>query len=291
MFASRSALQGALFAAAAAALLAQAALARTSAHLERLREPLQVAEIAASVPDADALRLLALGHREALADLVWLQALSFVGQHFGLRRDPDWLEPHLDAITTLDPRFALVYTWAGTAIMYSGTIDNPAVMASNRILERGIDRFPYAWDLHFMRGVNYLFELRTDDPELQAEWRRKGAESIARASTLPDAPPFLVAASASLFARRAALADLTHAAARGLLWSEDRAQQFSLQAQLRLRAPADTAAATLRQRDLLRPLAQSPRMSVDPGALSLVLHPDPALHRPAALPTGPETSP
>ena len=64
--------------------------------------------------------------------------------------------------------------------MYNGRpITNGAVMMSNHFLERGVRQFPDDWELPFMLGCNYLFELKTEDPKaarrVPAHRRRVGA--------------------------------------------------------------------------------------------------------------------
>lgn len=155
------------------------------------RQPIPPQSVENHVPDATTLRFVSLGHHEAVADLMWLNALSFFGKYFGVRKDASWLWPHLDAVTTLDPNFALVYEWAGTVVMYGQEITNDTVHASNEVLERGVERFPLRWELWLMLGVNYSNELRPSSPEEAAEWRDRGAEAFSRAASLPGAPWFL----------------------------------------------------------------------------------------------------
>lgn len=274
---TRTRLHAALLGALLAASAAQAALHRTSARSLRYMEPVPTRVIAASVPAPAALRFMALGHNEALADLMWLNALSFFGANLSLRKDPTWLNPHLDAITTLDPGFALVYSWAGTAILYGGRIDNDAVMASSDVLERGIARFPYAWDLHFMLGVNYYFEYRPADADERARVREYGARMVARAASLPNAPPFLRPAAASMLARRSDVRGFVLGAEHTYLWTDRAEDRNALAGQLRLRAPADRYLAILALRSQARSAQMRPEFPMRPAPLFLLLHPDPAL--------------
>ena len=85
--------------------------------------------------------------------------------------------------------------------MYGRGIDNQSVQASNRLLEAALDQFPDDWELHFMLGSNLTFELRSDDPEQQAEWRSRGAEHIQIASTMPGAPSWLPLTAAGLYTK------------------------------------------------------------------------------------------
>ncbi|MCB9506896.1 MAG: hypothetical protein H6697_04405 [Myxococcales bacterium] len=252
------------------------ALARLNAENELLRGPSVPIEVASAVPDVDALRILALGHNEAAAALVWLNALSFYGTYYQLDTDVAWLDPHVLAIADLDPKFRFVFEWAGTVIMYGGEINNESVQAANRILELGIQRFPSAWSLRFMLGVNYAFELRPSSQEQADEWRRIGAEHIAVAATLPNAPPLLRVTSTSLLRGRAPWADVTQTLREGYLAATP-ANARTLRAQIEASLPADEATALLVQRRVSQLLAADPEWGVGPVDFLAVLFPDPAL--------------
>lgn len=249
--------------------------ARADATNRRLLETPTVRQIASSVPDPQALRWVSLGHHEAVADLIWLNALSFFGEHFALRHESDWLQPHFEAITTLDPNFMLVYEWAGTAMMYGGEITNETVMASNEVLEKGVEQFPLAWSLHFMLGVNYAVELRPSTVEEREQWRGLGGEYIARAATLPNAPAYLTIVAQSYLRDSSAWAVRYDALSQNLLWLESRLEINSSQAQLRSIAPPSLSEPLVGRLTLLRHLTAQPQWAAVPPGLSLIAHPDP----------------
>lgn len=267
----------------AVAMLPQCALARLNATLGRAQEAIAISEVASAVPSASVLRMLALGHNEAMADLVWLNALSFFGQHTGLRKDPGWLNPHLDAMSGLDPRFVLAYSWAGTAIMYGGAINNESVSASSAILERGVQRFPYAWDLAFMLGVNYYFEMRPSNEEERIAWRTYGAEMIGRAASLPNAPSFLAPAATSLLTAQGGGRSAYEIALREIAWAESAAQTDALRATIAQSGSGDSLVVTDARRQLIEALLKKPSLPAVPAALVVLLHPDPVL---ATIPDG-----
>jgi hypothetical protein len=154
------------------------------------------------LPDAQALRLIALGHSEVAADLVWIRALSYFAVHFGLDRDYRWLESYIETIIALDPNFRMIYQWAGVVTMYGGQrIDNAAVEASNRFLLAGHERYPDEWIYPFMLGCNYRFELRPETEEQAAEWRIQGAQYLRRAAALPEAPSWLSSTASAILGR------------------------------------------------------------------------------------------
>jgi hypothetical protein len=151
------------------------------------------------LPRPSALTAMSLGHHELTADLVFVRALIYFGTQLSGTRDYRWLENYLDTIVKLDPQWRRPYRWAGVATMYDGrTITNKSVMQSSHFLELGAKQFPDDWELPFMLGCNYLFELRTDDPAQKAEWRRIGGEYVRHAALLGGAPPWVPLLAATI---------------------------------------------------------------------------------------------
>jgi hypothetical protein len=72
------------------------------------------------------------------------------------------------------------------------------VLLSSHFLQEGVKHFPADWELAFMLGCNYLFELRTDDPQKKEAWRRQGAEWIRHAAIVGGAPPWVPLLAATI---------------------------------------------------------------------------------------------
>lgn len=254
-----------------------AALFRVTAENERLAEPVSAMQIASAVPDGRVLRFASLGHNEAMADLVWLNALSFYGRYFYLDTNVTWLDPHVEAIVELDPKFRLVFEWAGSVIMYSGRIDNESIMAANRFLEIGAERFPLDWNIRFMLGVNYYYELlptTEEELELVEGWRAYGAEQISVAAGLPNAPDNLRLTAASLLRRRAGWErQIFHYRSNYLPARSSEAR--TLRRHLTLGMPPDEGEMWNRRRVLLTAMTQQPQWGYPPYDLGLMLHLDP----------------
>ena len=250
---------------------------------QRLEADLQMVELrpnpteaSAAVPSGSTLRLVAMGYPEAMADMMWLDALSFLGANFKKRHSTDWLAPHLNAISTLDPQFSLVYEWAATVVMYSGIITNETVRASNEILEVGTARFPNSWELHFMLAVNYLVELRASDDEERAANVRYGTRMLSRASRMPGAPDWLNA-SASGWARRGSSWDAVRRSATDLHMTNvsivsGRTGRLNLEDALGW----SLATPVLADRRVMRCLERNPHWAMVPVTLAALIHPDPA---------------
>lgn len=256
------------------------ALNKVSARQDRDVETLTTEEIAASVPSGQSLRLMAMGHNEAMADLLWLNALSFYGRYRIINDNVEWLDPHINAIVEVDPKFRLVYEWAGAVIMYGGEINNESVMASNRVIERGVERFPFDWSLRMMLGINYIYELIPRTPAelaLETDWRRYGAEQLAVGAGLPNAPETLRLASASQLRRRAGWERIARSLEEIYLVTEsDEARTIRSHIDSHL-LDAD-AEAMFRHREAMLALDSSDLWGFDETDLTLYLHPEPILY-------------
>lgn len=156
-------------------------------------------EDALYLPRPSALRAMSLGHHELTADLVFLRAIIYFGAQFHARGEYTWLDNYLDTIVALDPEWKTPYRWAGVATMYNGRqITNASVLASNHFLSLGVKQFPDDWNLAFMLGFNYLFELKTTDPAQKAKWKAIGAEYVRHAALVGGAPSWVPLLAATI---------------------------------------------------------------------------------------------
>ena len=264
----------------AVALVALAVLATSSrlhATLLRAGEAAPQTEVRAAVPPGWLLQAAALGHQEALADLLWVNALSYFGKHMREANDGDWLDPHLDAITTLDTRFSTVFEWAGTVLMYGGRIDRSAVEASNRVLSRGVRQFPYDWSLWFMLGVNFYFEYpAVTQHELERLlFRQMGARFFARAGDLPNASPTLRVTAMQMMRQGNTWQRGAETARQALLLAPNRTVALNARVALEAQLPPSLTVPMLSERELRLRLNDDPRFRFRTGDFAYVFHPDP----------------
>jgi hypothetical protein len=177
-------------------------------HAVKLRANIPAEDDLLLLPTPGSLRVMSLRHTELMADLIFVRALIYFGDqmvHLAHKETAHyrWIENYLDTIVTLDPYFKTVYRWAGTATMYNGTdITNESVEISNRLLARGAERFPDDWELSFMLGANYLYELKTKDPAQRAAWDETGASYVERAAATASGPTWLPTLAATLLTRQ-----------------------------------------------------------------------------------------
>jgi tetratricopeptide (TPR) repeat protein len=152
------------------------------------------------LPPSDYLVVGSLGHREALADLLWMKTLVYYGEELIHRGGVENLYRYADAMLALDPDFKRVYRWVASSSVYrlrAITVDD--VKTAIRYLEVAAQRFPddgeIAWDL----GANYTYELApmlTDETQ-RAAAKRKGLDYLEAASLRHAGPAWLALEAAS----------------------------------------------------------------------------------------------
>ena len=156
------------------------------------------------LPPPEWLTVLSLGHREALAGLVWTRALVYFGDEIKHQGDVRHVFDYAEAIVTLDPDFRAAYRWVGSAAIYrTGEVTERDVRRAISFLERGARRYPndgeLAWDL----GATYTYELPPllDDERARNEAKRIGLEHLEVAARLGAGPPWLVLSNATQLRR------------------------------------------------------------------------------------------
>ncbi len=148
------------------------------------------------------LRVFSLGHREALAGLIWLKALVYFGEELVHRGNVANLYRYADAMLELDPYFKKAYQWVASGAIYrTGDVSVEDARKAIRYLERGVRYLPddgqLAWDL----GANYVYELvpMLASQADKAEARRRGVEHLKVAVLRGYGPPwFALSASTEM---------------------------------------------------------------------------------------------
>ncbi len=163
----------------AAALLALAGSTVWVLMLMEERRPAKARAAELSyLPKGEYLKIAVLGYDHIVADLLWLKAI----QHFSGRRQTQenylWAYHATDVLTDLDPKFILAYKAAGTILGVWGS----QVEESVAILRKGIAHNPDSWELHFILGYDYFYELCD---------RATAADHLRAASVIPGAPEYL----------------------------------------------------------------------------------------------------
>ena len=186
--------------AAVMAAIGLAGLARVVAgHANDLRDRWPETLDPPFAPSPSSAPLLSLGYREALADVLWIRVLGYVG---GDDHRATSTRKLVESIVALDPRFRPIYAWGGLAISAVGTgATHEDYLAAIRVLERGAREFPEDHRIPLYAGQIYITDLESDDPEQQREWQAQGARWLERAVRVPGAPKNMATVAAHLRTR------------------------------------------------------------------------------------------
>jgi len=129
-------------------------------------------------PSGRHLRPAALGHAESAADLAWLRAVQYYGEH----RESDMrftrMRHVFEILTTLAPDFVPAYVFGGFALAQEGR----DVEGGERLLLKGMDANPTSGALAFELGFFYF--VRPGGRDLA-----RAGEFFELAARQPDGPP------------------------------------------------------------------------------------------------------
>jgi hypothetical protein len=118
----------------------------------------------AALPAVPFLEVLALGYREAAADLAWMQCVQYYGAHRQGGNDLSEFGHYLDAVNTLDPRYAHAYILGAVVL----ATDGGNLEAALEVLRRGSRANPESWVYPFEMG--FLTFVTTADDEAAARY-------------------------------------------------------------------------------------------------------------------------
>jgi len=177
-------------------------------HSQRLRADWPPEADTFYLPPSSALRVASLGHKEMAADLIHARSNVYFGTQLHARVPTKWLAKYLHTAIDLDPKFQRLYLAGAAMLIYNGQRITPdMVLASNKVLERGMKNFPFDWEFPFQLGFNYLFELPQDagedDPRVPA-WRQRGADLLQKAALYEDVPYYIPTLAARMLTKRGA---------------------------------------------------------------------------------------
>jgi hypothetical protein len=160
------------------ALVCGALAAALAAHGARALPRTAPLEELSYYPSGLALRPAVLGHAPLAADLAWLRAVQYYGEHRRTDNRFDRMYHVFDILTTLMPAFESAYVFGGFSLAQEGG-DFPRAEA---LMLKGIERNPRSARLAFELG--FLHYVRPGGRNLP-----QAAEWFERASHLPGAPP------------------------------------------------------------------------------------------------------
>ncbi|MFW2388465.1 MAG: hypothetical protein ACN4G0_09015 [Polyangiales bacterium] len=153
------------------------------------------------LPPPHWLEVMSLGHRSALADLIWLRALVYFGEEFAQQGAVRHVFNYGESMLALDPDFKRVYGWVGMAGIYTPTGSSTGVMEKAiDVLRRGTERFPDDPDLAWDAGATIIHELLPNLPKDDPDRERieaEGRELMMAAARLGGGPAWLVLTNAT----------------------------------------------------------------------------------------------
>ncbi|MCA9726701.1 MAG: hypothetical protein KC729_03395 [Candidatus Eisenbacteria bacterium] len=120
-------------------------------------------------PTGDWVRPAVCGFSALAADIVWLRALQYYGQHRGTDRHYPYLETLFRTLTDLDPHFINAYIFGALTLAE----DEHREEAALELLRRGIARNPESWWLVFEYG--FMFYVHGHDPVRASYWLTRAA--------------------------------------------------------------------------------------------------------------------
>jgi len=127
------------------------------------------------LPKAQALRYASLGHRNIVADMVWLKAAHYASKQFAGGGRLDWLSKMYNVTVDLDPNWENAY-WMGAMILAS-VARKPK--DAELLLVKGMSRIPHSYKLPYEAGVTLLFQRGKE---------KDAAKYFRRAALHPECP-------------------------------------------------------------------------------------------------------
>lgn len=138
-----------------------------------------------------AVRLMAPGLENLMADLYWLRTVQYFGGQrvFDREKRLDLLEPLIEITTTLDPRFELAYRYGAIFLAEPRPQGAGQAEAALRLLEKGAREMPTSWKVRWDAG--YFRHLFLGDPS-------GGARILLEAAEIDGAPDWLRTLAAAM---------------------------------------------------------------------------------------------
>jgi hypothetical protein len=140
-----------------------------------------------ALPSPEQVVVASLGHRSALADLIFAHVLVWHGLHFEEKRRFEFAADYLDTVSALDPTFRETYYFGDTLItMQPVKPRREDYVRARALLEKGLAARPFDTELWLSTGqyLAYVAAPWLEDPKEQEEWRIAGARILARACEL-----------------------------------------------------------------------------------------------------------
>ncbi len=144
------------------------------------------------LPRQEVLQVVGSGHLPVIVDYLWIQLIQATGRAWVAEQYRD-VYPYAELITDLDPRFDIVYRFAGSTLPTNlGREKWVNTEESTRIIRKGLQHFPNDLMLNVMLAYNLS--------SFHKEYR-EAARVVERAAKLPGAPDYLSGLATRLYAQ------------------------------------------------------------------------------------------
>jgi hypothetical protein len=129
-------------------------------------------------PSGEKLSLATLGHSDSFADLAWMRAVQYYGEHRRTDMKFTRLYHVFDILTSLSPRFIPAYVFGSFALAQEGA----DFAHAEALMLKGLEANPTSGRLAFELG--FLYYVRPGGRDLP-----RAAQYFEQAARLPDGPP------------------------------------------------------------------------------------------------------
>ncbi len=167
------------------------------------------------VPPGRVIRQVDLGYHSLAADLLFIRANLYYGQHLYTDEQLPWISDFVEVLLQVDPDFKKSYLWGALATTYYKReidfVPRALVDRANRILERGMRRFPGDHRFPMRIAFNHYYEIGD---------RNAALPYFHQAAGLPGAPDWLQAMLVDLYTKEGSK-DLARQILKSLVMSED----------------------------------------------------------------------
>ncbi|PIQ23826.1 hypothetical protein COW36_13355 [bacterium (Candidatus Blackallbacteria) CG17_big_fil_post_rev_8_21_14_2_50_48_46] len=157
------------------------------------------------LPDPAFLKITALGHQSLYADLLWLQTIQYYGDREKQGKPSPYLYRYFDAMTTLDPDFINLYTFASYVMGEDKNLRDKTI----QLLQKGMRLNPDNWLIPYHMGLFYYLYYKDYE---------NAAKYFEHTSKLPHAPDFAARMAAQLYRKADPLSNCQLSLQ---LWSEN----------------------------------------------------------------------
>lgn len=141
------------------------------------------------MPNERLLNHFTAGMSSIVADWLWIRCTQYTARHFRGDHDFAWLNHLCNMITRLDPYFVAAYRYGGIFLAMLKADDDACI----NLLEKGMVRNPYAWELPNEIAMTYLIN-RPDDPDSP----KQAAKYLAMAVETGRAPQSVIELASAL---------------------------------------------------------------------------------------------